>query len=577
MNRKELINKITKIGILSALSSILYYIKFNLPALFPSFLEIHFSMLPALLATLALGPVEGAIVIIIRFLLKLPSTSTVIVGEIADLVIGILVVVPVGLFYKFNKTKKGGLISIIMACLLWIVFGVLSNVFTIPLYLELFFKGNVSILVKALSIIPGINESNYMAKYLLFGALPFNSLLAIMVCLITYFTYKSVSKIFKQDFFGKSKIKCDDNNLGKVMVMVDSFKGSISSINAGRTIQKVLTQKGYCVNVLPISDGGEGFLEVFRQVYDLDYLKTNVHDAFFNIHEAKYLYDKNTNTAYVELAENCGIQNIKKEDLNPFKASSYGLGEQIKYIIEKHHPKKLVVGIGGSASSDAGSGMLEALGAVFTDSSGKELTHINNELLKEVSSIHIGKVRSLFDGIEVSIYTDVTNPILGDDGAVYVYASQKGAKEEDLEILENNVSHFVKVVEEQVFGSPKEVLGEGAAGGVGFAFNRIIRAKMEKGSSKILELIDFKKICEDYDIIITGEGKFDKQSLDGKVINGIINYKPKKLIIIAGVNELVDSTLDIYSIVPNICSLEESMNNPESAISKLVNEIDLTK
>ena len=100
---------------------------------------------------------------------------------------------------------------------------------------------------------------------------------------------------------------------------------------------------------------------------------------------------------------------------------------------------------------------------------------------------------------------------------------------------------------------------------------------MEKGSSKILELIDFKKICEDYDIIITGEGKFDKQSLDGKVINGIINYNPKKLIIIAGVNELVDSTLDIYSIVPNICSLEESMNNPESAISKLVNEIDLTK
>ena len=576
MNRRQLINRITKIGILSALSAILYYIKFNLPTIFPSFLEIHFSMLPALLGTLALGPVEGAIIIVIRFLLKLPSTSTIIVGEIADLVIGLVVVIPVGLFYKFNRNKRGGFISIIMASVLWIICGVLSNLFTIPLYLEIFFGGNVNILVSALSIIPGINASNYMSKYLLFGALPFNATLSILVCVITYFAYKSVSKIFKQDFFGKSKIKCDENSKGKIMVMVDSFKGTLSSLEAGKIIQSELVKKGYCVNVLPISDGGEGFLEVFKQVYDLDYLSVKVSDAFFNVHEARYLYNKKTQTAYVEMAECCGIGNIKKEDLNPFTASSYGLGEQIKYIVENHNPKKIIIGIGGSASSDAGSGMLEALGAMFYDKDGNMLVHMNNEKLESVNKIHIGKVRSLFNDIEVVIYSDVTNPILGENGAVYVYAKQKGASDFDLPILEANVKHFVNIIEEQVFGnSNPDFQGEGAAGGVGFAFNRVIRAKMEKGSSKILELIDFKSICEEYDIIITGEGKFDSQSLEGKVITGIMNYNPKRLIIVTAINELLDSDIEIYSIVPTICFKDESMLKPKESLIKLIQEINL--
>lgn len=574
MNRKQLINKITKIGILSALSAILYYIKFNLPALFPSFLEIHFSMLPALLGTLALGPVEGAIIILIRFLLKLPSTSTVIVGEIADLVIGILVVVPVGIFYKFNKTKKGGLISIIMACLLWICFGVLSNVFTIPLYLELFFKGNVSILVKALSIIPGINESNYMVKYLLFGALPFNALLAILVSLITYFTYKSVSKIFKQDFFGRSTIKCDDSAIAKVMVMVDSFKGSLSSLEAGKIIQEELVKKGYCVNVLPISDGGEGFLEVFKQVYDLEYLKTNVHDAFFNIHESRYLYDESRKIAYIELAENCGIGKIKSDDLNPYIASSYGLGEQIKYVVEKHQPKKLIIGIGGSCSCDGGSGMLEALGAKFYDASGNVLEHMCNEKLSLIKNINVLEVNELLRDIEIEIYNDVTNPLLGDNGAVYVFALQKGASIDDLPILENNMSHYYNIVIEQVKELSKfDIDGEGAAGGVGFAFSKILRARMTSGSTEILKLINFKDICEEYDIIISGEGKFDLQSLKGKVINGIIDYDPKRLIILTGVNETNVDTFEVYSIVPQICSLEESLNNPKESLIKLINNI----
>lgn len=576
MNRKQMINKITKIGILSALSIILYYLKFNLPAIFPSFLEVNFSMLPALLGTFALGPLEGAIIVIIRFLLKLMGSSTVAVGEIADLVIGLMTVLPAGFIYMYNKTKKGGLIATIVAAVCWTFFGAMSNLFTIPLYLELYFKGNVNILVGALSIIPGINADNYMSKYILFGALPFNAMLAILVCTITYFIYKSVSKIFKKDFFGTNKIKCDKSAKGKVLVMVDSFKGSMTSLKAGRVIQEELVKKGYCVNVMPISDGGEGFLEVFKQIYNLEYMFVNVNDAFFNEHSSRYLYDKENNTAYVELAECCGIGNIKKEDLNPFIASSYGLGEQIKKIIEKHNPKKIVVGIGGSASNDGGSGMLEALGAIFYDQEGKTLEHMNNELLASIAKIHVGSVRSLFQDIEVEIYSDVTNPLLGESGATYIFAPQKGAKEEDLAKLEANMVHYKEIVEEQVFGMNNLTeAGEGAAGGVGFAFNRIVRAKMGTGSIKILDLIDFKSICNEYDIIITGEGKFDSQSLEGKVITGITNYNPKRLIIVCGKSEINDNIFEIYSVVPNIATIEESLNNPEESLAKLIKSINI--
>ncbi len=571
MNRRKTIDRITKIGILSALSVILYYIKFNLPAIFPSFLEVNFSMLPALLGTLALGPIDGAIIIIIRFLLKIPSTSTAFVGEVADLTIGLIIVIITGLIYQFNRTKKGGLISLVMAVVLWTTFGVLSNVITIPLYLQMFFKGDINALVGAISVIPGVNASNYMIKYLLVAALPFNGMLAIIVCTMTYFTYKSVSNIFKHDFFDYNKT--NSKKKGNVMIMVDSFKGSMSSMVAGNVIKNEIIKKGYNANVMPISDGGEGFLEVFKQIYNLEYFKTNVHDAYFNIHEARYLYNKDNNTAYVELAENCGIAGIPVDKLNPYKASSYGLGEQIKYIIEKHHPQKIIVGIGGSASSDAGSGMTEALGAKFYNENNQIIEYMNNEKLAQVINVDFSDLYYLIQDIEIEIYSDVKNPLLGEKGAVYVFSPQKGAKKEDLPLLEQNVAHYKEIVENNTDNKNINEEGEGAAGGVGFAFNRILKAKMGIGSDKILELIDFKKICETYDIIITGEGKFDSQSMDGKVINGIMNYHPKRLIVVSAISEIIVDNLEVYSIVPNICSKEESMKFPKDYLAKLINEI----
>lgn len=566
--RKELINKIVKIGILSAISCILYYLRFNIP-IFPSFLDVHFSMLPALLAALALGPSEGALVIFIRFLVKAPSSGTIFVGEMADLIIGLCSVVPAGFYYQYNRTKKGGINALVMAWGIWICAGVASNLLTIPAYMAVF-KMDKQAMAKFLSVIPFINENNFLGMYLLFGALPFNAMLATAVCLVTLFVYKSISRIFKHDFFGTSKNKKQT----KIMVMVDSFKGTMTSITAGNIIKEELQKQNYYVDMSPISDGGEGFLDVIKVNQQLNYLNVDVHDALGRIHSSRYLYDNNKKIAYVELAESCGINHLTTDELSPYDASSYGLGEQIKYIIDTHHPEKIVVGIGGSASSDAGSGMLEALGAKFYNSNNEEITNMCNRKLSDVSRIHIGNVRSLFNGITVDVLTDVKNPLLGTNGAVFVFAPQKGAKPEDLDTMEGNVSHFKNIVEEQVFGSyTKKEEGEGAAGGVGFAFNRIVRANIMSGSKKVLELIDFEKICKEYDIIITGEGKFDSQTLNGKVIKGIMENNPKRLIIVAGIVEEGINQNDVYAIVPSICSSEESLKHPEESLAKLIKTI----
>lgn len=568
-NRQTLINRITKVGIFGALSIILYdFIKFPLP-FFPSFLEINFSMLPIILIALAYGPLDACIIVILRFLLKLPLSHTAYVGELGDLIIGILTIIPSSLCYKYNRTKKGGIISLIIAFFIWIIAGTLSNLVTIPIYIKMFYN-DVPTLIKDLSMIPGINESNYMIKYLLFGALPFNALVAFIVCLITYLVYKKISIIFKHDFLKSSNHKL------KVMVMIDSFKGTLTSKKAGNIVKEELENDNTLINMIPISDGGEGFLEVIKEVKNLEYKTLQVHDAIGRIHQARYLYDKNEYTAYFELAETCGINSLKKEELNPYHASSYGLGEQIKQALLINKIKKIVVGIGGSASSDAGSGMLEALGVRFYDESGKIINNLNNEGLAKVEDIDTVEANNILKNIDIVVLTDVTNPLLGKNGAVYVFSPQKGATPNDLPILEANIKHFVDVIKSKFPNYDlSQTKGDGAAGGVGFAFSKILSATLMSGAESILDLVDFNQICKTYDVIITGEGKFDSQTLNGKIIKGIMQYQPKRLIIVTGISEITTKQAEVYAIVPTICTLEESMRNPETALRKLIKTIKL--
>ena len=193
MNRKKEL-AITKIGIFAGLSTVLYFIRFPLP-MFPSFLEIQFSVLPAIIGGFTMGPVGGILIVVIKFLMSLPFSKTAYVGDFADLLIGAATVLVTSMVYQKYKSKKGGLVALLLGSLTWIVTGVLANYFIlVPAYLKLFFNNDLEgFLQLCRVVIKDINADNYMIKYILYAVIPFNALIAFVVSTITFLVYKKIS------------------------------------------------------------------------------------------------------------------------------------------------------------------------------------------------------------------------------------------------------------------------------------------------------------------------------------------------------------------------------------------------
>ncbi|HNZ77738.1 MAG TPA: ECF transporter S component [Bacilli bacterium] len=193
MNRKKVL-AITKIGIFAGLSTVLYFIRFPLP-MFPSFLEIQFSVLPAIIGGFTMGPVGGILIVVIKFLMSLPFSKTAYVGDFADLLIGAATVLVTSMVYQKYKSKKGGLVALLLGSLTWIVTGVLANYFIlVPAYLKLFFNNDLEgFLQLCRVVIKDINADNYMIKYILYAVIPFNALIAFVVSTITFLVYKKIS------------------------------------------------------------------------------------------------------------------------------------------------------------------------------------------------------------------------------------------------------------------------------------------------------------------------------------------------------------------------------------------------
>lgn len=565
MNKKKTLNYITKTAIFASLSVILYFLKFPLPFIFPSFLEIQFSSLPAILGGFILGPAGGMIIVLIKTLIKLLSSHTFGVGELSDLIIGTGVILSSSFIYKYNRTKKGGVIALSVGCAVWIVLSVFSNAFIVmPAYVKVMGKEAV---VKSLSIINGVTEENFMKYYILYAVLPFNILVSSVVMIVTYIVYKRISKIFKNDFFGKKTEK-------SVLVISDSFKGSLTSKEVGQIISETLTNKGLKSDYICISDGGEGFLDaILTDKSNLLVETEDAFDCFFRPNKAKYLYSESDKTAYFELAEVVGLCKIDPKEKDPFKASTYGLGVIIKKAILKHDIKKIILGIGGSASTDAGAGMLEALGVKFFDENKNLIKYLNNELLAKIKFINVIEFNKLFKDIEFLTLTDVSNPLLGPNGASFVYGPQKGAETTQMvEELEANVAKFASIVTSCLGHDYSTSPGAGAAGGVGFATHAFLSARLVSGIDTILKDIHFEKIIKKYDQIITGEGRIDSQSFQGKVISGILSYEPKNILFVVGCSLIEDSNYKILPVVPTVATVEESMANPKEMLKKLIDE-----
>lgn len=217
MNKKnkQVLNYMTKVAIFSAFSAILYFFpKFPLPFLFPSFLDIQFSNLPAILGSFVLGPIGGSLIIIIRTIIKLPFSSTACVGEFADLIIGLATVLTSSIIYKKHKTKKGGLIALCFGVLAWVGMAIIANYsFLIDFYAKFYadFGGMNMIVATCQKVLPNITLENFMLYYICGAIIPFNLLLSVIVSLVTFLVYKRVSVFFKKDFFHE-KENCHENS-----------------------------------------------------------------------------------------------------------------------------------------------------------------------------------------------------------------------------------------------------------------------------------------------------------------------------------------------------------------------------
>lgn len=355
----------------------------------------------------------------------------------------------------------------------------------------------------------------------------------------------------------------------KVVIAIDSLKGSLTSMEAGRAIREgilnVLPETE--VVVKPLADGGEGTTEALVEGLGGEMVYVDVHGPLETPVKAGYGLIKDTGTAIMEMAAAAGIILVGK-DKRPLDATTYGVGEMIKDAIEKGC-RNFIIGIGGSATNDCGIGMLTALGYEFFDRDGNK-TGIGAAALKDVASIRADKAMPELKECSFKIACDVTNPLCGVNGATYIYGPQKGVTEALRDDLDASLLHFADVTRACIGTDFAGSEGAGAAGGLGFAFLSYLGADLQPGIDLVLDAVEMEKSMEGADLVFTGEGRLDYQTAMGKAPVGIAKLAKKygaKVIalagaIIEGAEKCNENGIDAYfPIIRRIVTLDEAMDS----------------
>lgn len=284
----------------------------------------------------------------------------------------------------------------------------------------------------------------------------------------------------------------------KYILAIDSFKGCLSSVEVETALAEALCREGIETVCLPMSDGGDGMLHVFTAALGGTLEPVYIHDQMMRRVDAQYGIAPD-GTAIIEVAQACGLNLVKEDERNPMRATTYGVGELLSRAI-KRGCRNFIIGLGGTGTSDAGIGMIRALVDIFAR--GKNFD--------EAMKTELGECR-------FTLASDVTNPLCGENGAAYVYAPQKGATPEMVEQLDRRARLFAgKSALHFGFDKSNEP-GAGAAGGLGYAFMQYLGAEMKSGADLLLDLAGFNEKIKDADLIITGEGSADRQTLMGKL------------------------------------------------------------
>ena len=364
----------------------------------------------------------------------------------------------------------------------------------------------------------------------------------------------------------------------KIVIAPDSFKETLSAFEVASTIESSFQNVFPEAEIIkiPIADGGEGTVEAMVRATDGSFEFSEVEGPMGNITSAKWGMLGNSKTAVIEIAEACGLHLVQANKRNPMTASSFGVGQLVVAALDKG-AKKIIIGLGGSATNDGGYGFLRAIGVQFLDSEGNELNG-HFETLSLLSDINFNHIDTRIKNTSIEIACDVDNPLLGEKGASKVFAAQKGASNKMIEELESIMTNYYEIISSQLGSQLNDRPGFGAAGGLGFGISAFINSELKSGINIVLEALNFNQYLLYADLVITGEGRIDSQSERGKAPIGVIKYANQlncKVIVIAGsvddpktFNQKFNVT-NSYGIVNAKFSIEKAFEDPYGCLKSV--------
>ena len=355
----------------------------------------------------------------------------------------------------------------------------------------------------------------------------------------------------------------------KIIIAPDKFKESLTAAEAAKAIARGIRRilPGAQLKIFPLSDGGEGLVETLAEAAEGTIFSTTVNDPLGGKVEARWALINNGQSAVVEMAEASGLSLLPPESRNPGVTSTYGTGELIIAALDKGC-SEIIIGIGGSATNDGGAGMACALGAKLLDKDGRPLDPGGLELLK-LDRIDISNLDPRIKDVSCKVASDVDNPLTGQHGASFVYGPQKGAKMDMVKELDRSLSHYASILKKDLGTDVEQIPGAGAAGGLGAGLIVFMGAELHSGIDLVLDTLKVEQEMDKACLIITGEGRLDKQSLRGKVPMGIAkrakNYGVP-VIVLAGSVEVDNEELykagitAAFSITDGPMKLEEAVS-----------------
>jgi len=371
----------------------------------------------------------------------------------------------------------------------------------------------------------------------------------------------------------------------KIVIAPDSFKESLSALEVAKAIEsgfrEIFPQAEYVK--LPVADGGEGTVEAMVAATGGRVVEVEVTGPLGEPIKAFFGLSGDEKIAFIEMAAASGLESVPQARRNPLKTTSYGTGELIKSALD-HGVQHCIIGIGGSATNDGGSGMVQALGAKLLSQDGREIGHGGGELIK-LDKIDISGLDKRIKKCRFEVACDVTNPLTGDKGATAIFGPQKGATPEMIEQLDGYLKHYAGVIKRDLGIDVEEVPGAGAAGGMGAALYGFCDAELRQGIEIVTEALGLDALVRDATLVITGEGRIDSQSINGKVPIGVARVAKrynKPVIAIGGsltkdVDVVYEHGLDaVFSVLYSVCTLDEALENAADNLRKSARNIAAT-